>query len=226
MRTREGRTDPIRFGVAGRPPTARQKETPSDTLPRDSHHERPPRPGDSAGSHADGTASSIVDEPEETTNKHHRPRNRRRRAAMPGHGRSGQPSRARRPDRSPVAAAAEGQDDGAERRRRLVAEFRRRLEAGEFGELLDANLAGVMTQATIGNDLAQEIGALRVAIARVIAQLADEEDPTKLAGSLARLTTASVQAHRARHALGGSEADEFTQALNHVLMEINRPPDD
>jgi len=111
-------------------------------------------------------------------------------------------------------------DESAEQRRRAADDFRRRIEAGDFRGLFDAKLAEIMAQAAAETQLAEEIGALRVAIARVMNQLPQEDDPTKLVTSLARLTHASVQAHRARHALTGGQADDLSQAITKVLLEI------
>ena len=110
----------------------------------------------------------------------------------------------------------EAENDADERRRDIEA-FQRRLEAGEYRELLPAGLVRAMGQAAADGDLGHEIGALRVAMARLLAL---EEDPTKLATTLARLTTASVQAHKARRALCGELADDLTGALTQVLAEI------
>jgi len=119
-----------------------------------------------------------------------------------------------------TAAGAAPDDEAAERRRRAADDFRRRLAAGDYRGLFDPTVAGVMTQAIAETALGEEIGALRTAIARVMIQLPHEEDPTKLFATLARLTSASVQAHRTRHALKGDTAHDLIDSITRILMDV------
>jgi hypothetical protein len=61
------------------------------------------------------------------------------------------------------------------------------LERGDYRELFDPATSQVMAQAAAVRGLEDEIGALRVALARL---LAEERDPNKLALSLARIVAA------------------------------------
>ncbi|MEA2527756.1 MAG: hypothetical protein QOF73_4983, partial [Thermomicrobiales bacterium] len=80
-----------------------------------------------------------------------------------------------------------GQVEREERRRVELAEgFRRRLERGDYRALLDERLREVMAQAAEQRGLAEEVGALRFAMARL---LAAEEDPGALALGISRLAT-------------------------------------
>ena len=62
--------------------------------------------------------------------------------------------------------------------------------------------------------LSDEIGALRLVLARV---LAEEEDPARLATSIPRIVDAVVQAQRT---LSGTMAEDLTEALTQVLIEL------
>ena len=116
------------------------------------------------------------------------------------------------------AVGGEPDDETAEeRRRRAAAEFRDRIARGDFRGLFDPCLGRIIEQAAQERNLGQEIGALRVALARL---LQEEDDPAKLALGVARLVSAAAQAARTQRALSGDLADGFTEALTQVLMEL------
>ena len=125
-----------------------------------------------------------------------------------------------------VLRAAGDEDDGedgdgegtAARARWAMAEFRRRLEAGDYRGLYDRRLSEVIAQAAAERSLADEIGALRYVLARL---LAEEEDPAKLAASVARVAGVAVQAARAQRAVTGDLADGLTAALTQILIELD-----
>ena len=98
-------------------------------------------------------------------------------------------------------------DDGRERGERSgAAEFRRRLAQGEYRGLFPPPLGEVLAQAAADRPLLDEIGALRVTLARL---LAEEEDPSKLAAGVARIAGVAIQAARAQQAIGGDAGDEL-----------------
>jgi len=101
-------------------------------------------------------------------------------------------------------------DEAAER-------FRERLSAGDYRALLEPALWEVITSAGADRGLANEIGSLRVVLARL---LAEESDPGRLAQNAARVTAVLVQATRAQHALSGEMADGLTEAVTHILAEF------
>jgi len=72
--------------------------------------------------------------------------------------------------------------------------------------------------APLAGDLTGEIGALRVAMARL---LADEADPVRLATGVARLADATGRALKAQRALGGDDEDEVTRTFRRVLAEMD-----
>jgi hypothetical protein len=100
-------------------------------------------------------------------------------------------------------------------------EFLERLEKGEYAALFDENMSRVIVQAAQamkerGPD--DEIGALRFVMAKL---LAEEDDPAKLASSVARVVTAAMQAARASRAIGGETAEGLTGALTQILAELD-----
>lgn len=118
-------------------------------------------------------------------------------------------------------------EDGSEERGEeapgaLAEEFRRRLAGGDYRALYGEALEAVLAQAAAGRDLADEIGALRVALARL---LVEERDPTRLATAVARVAGVAVQAARTRRALGaeGGAADgaALTAMLSDLLGELD-----
>lgn len=72
--------------------------------------------------------------------------------------------------------------------------------------------------APLAGDLTGEIGALRVAMARL---LAEEADPVRLATGVARLADATGRALKAQRALGGETEDEVTRTFRRVLAEMD-----
>ena len=109
-------------------------------------------------------------------------------------------------------AEAEGE---AEARR---AAFRRRVERGEYRGLLEAPLPEVMAQAAAERGLAAEAGALRVVLARL---LAEEADLGKLALGVARVATASARLAQARQTLGDGPKSELEEAMMKALDELD-----
>lgn len=82
---------------------------------------------------------------------------------------------------------------------------------------LEERVAAVLEQAGSAQTLAEEIGALRLVLARV---LAEEDDPERLASSIPRIVDTVVRAVRAQRALSGAMAENLTEALTQVLIEL------
>jgi hypothetical protein len=99
-----------------------------------------------------------------------------------------------------------------------VAEFRRRLESGDYRQLFDDKLKDVIAQAAAERGLTDEIGALRVVLARL---LLEEEDLSRLVNGVSRLTSVTVQASRAQRAIAGEMADGLTEAIAQILAELD-----
>lgn len=95
--------------------------------------------------------------------------------------------------------------------------FRERLRAGDYRALLEPAVWEVIAAAGAERGLANEIGSLRVVLARL---LAEEADSGRLAQNAARVTAVLVQATRAQHALSGEMADGLAEAVTHILAEF------
>jgi hypothetical protein len=113
------------------------------------------------------------------------------------------------------APAAEPGDDEDAAPGSLAA-FRARLAAGNYDAVLGPGLRGTLRGAAADAGLEAEIGALRLALARL---LQEEGDPTRLAAGVARVAGVSVQAARLRLSGEGSP-DDIRGALVKVLAEF------
>jgi hypothetical protein len=95
-----------------------------------------------------------------------------------------------------------------------LAGFRARLATGDYDALLGAGLRGALQGAAADEGLEAEIGALRLALARL---LQEEADPSRLATGVARVAGVAVQAARLRRLPGAG--DEVRAALLQALAE-------
>ncbi|MGI8977064.1 MAG: hypothetical protein ACR2GS_10120 [Thermomicrobiales bacterium] len=103
----------------------------------------------------------------------------------------------------------------------LRSKFRERVERGDYAGLFDDHLSQVMRQAATAvaeRGLTDEIGALRYVLARL---LMEEDDLTKLAANVTRVTSVAVQAARAQRAISGEVAQGLTSALTQILTELD-----
>ena len=76
----------------------------------------------------------------------------------------------------------------------------------------------MIQQAAAEEGLADEIGILRIVLARL---LLEETDPAQLAESVARVTGVAVQAARAQRAISGEQAAGITEAVTQLLIELD-----
>ena len=120
------------------------------------------------------------------------------------------------PASPPRGYPAWGED---EERRRAAKEFGRRLERGDYGALFDGRLRAVMAQAATEQGLAEEIGALRVMLARLLTT--EDGDPLRLAHGVARVAGVTVRAVRAQREIEGEAGDELTRELMRALGELD-----
>lgn len=107
--------------------------------------------------------------------------------------------------------------EGLERRAEAAAAFRERLESGDYRGLFGDRLSGLMSQAAADGGVADELGALRFVMARL---LSEEDDPVTLAKAVARVAAVSIQAARAQRAINGQLAEALTDAMTTILMEL------
>jgi hypothetical protein len=107
--------------------------------------------------------------------------------------------------------------DAIDRAGRPASAFADRLESGEFRDLF-GTLSPKIAQVAADAGLDNEIGVLRLVMARL---LAEEGDPARLASGIAKLAGVIVQAQRAQRALSGEAADSLTDAVATILDELN-----
>ncbi len=99
--------------------------------------------------------------------------------------------------------------------------FHERLEAGSYRALYDDPIANVMHQAAVmvaEQGLIDELGALRIVLARIVME---EQDLTRLAANVTRVAHVAVQAARAQRVISGATAEGLMNALTQVLIEVN-----
>jgi len=115
------------------------------------------------------------------------------------------------------AARGEKDEDGEGRRAQAAERFRRRLARGEYRALLDERVREVMAQGAAERGIGEEMGAIRFALMRV---LAEEEDPVRLSLGVSRLANAA-----ARLARIGKEFEQeeglLTEAIGQILRELD-----
>ena len=106
----------------------------------------------------------------------------------------------------------------AGRRRAAKAAFRERLESGDYRELFGGRLGEVMAQAAEEAGVTDELGALRVVMARL---MEEEDDLVVLAGLVARVASVSIQAARIQRAITGQLAESLTDAVTTILADLD-----
>ena len=110
-----------------------------------------------------------------------------------------------------------GEDDGSpDPARAGYAAFRARLAAGDFDAVLGPGLRGTLRGAAADPGLDAEIGALRLALVRL---LDEERDPSRLATGVARVAGVAVQAAKLRHG-GEVEMEQLRAELWRALAEL------
>ena len=98
-----------------------------------------------------------------------------------------------------------------------AAAFRARLESGDYRALLGRRLSEVMAEAAGEAGVGDELGALRVVMARL---LTEEDDLEVQARLVARIASVSIQAARTQRGISGQLADSLTEALTSVLTNL------
>lgn len=96
-------------------------------------------------------------------------------------------------------------------------EFQRRLAKGDYRTLFGELMNDVIQQAAEEPGLNDEIGILRVVLARI---LIEERDPAQLAESIARVAGVAIQAARAQRSISGEKAEIFSAELIEALKKI------
>ncbi|MDI3340850.1 MAG: hypothetical protein QJR03_09985 [Sphaerobacter sp.] len=86
-----------------------------------------------------------------------------------------------------------------------------------FHDLIERRVTELLTQSGQEGSLTEEISALRLVLARV---LAEEENPVRLAASIPRIVDAVVRAVRTQRTLAAETAAGLTEAVTQVLLEL------
>jgi hypothetical protein len=94
--------------------------------------------------------------------------------------------------------------------------FAARLSAGDYASLLPPGLRDALRQASADAGLEAEIGALRVALLRL---LQEERDPSRMAAGIARVAGVALQALRLQQA-GSAGAPELRLVVVQELLTI------
>jgi hypothetical protein len=97
-----------------------------------------------------------------------------------------------------------------------LASFRARVAAGDYDAVLRPGLRDTLRGAAADSGLEAEIGALRLALARL---LDEEADASRLATGVARVAGVAVQAARLRQGQG-NEAEKISGYLQRELTAI------
>lgn len=120
-----------------------------------------------------------------------------------------------RPDDHDPTGSPDGRPDDTD----LAKErFRRAAANGDFAGLLDASLWTLFAEAAAQRGFATEIGALRFALTRLVAE---ESDPRHLATHLARVTTTILRAADAQERAQAEPEDPVAVALTRVLTDLS-----
>jgi hypothetical protein len=107
--------------------------------------------------------------------------------------------------------------DDEDPREALRASFQRRVDRGRYDELLSPQIRSLMQTGAAIRGLDEELGAIRFALAKL---LAEETDAGKLAAGVARLTSASVQAMKLGQVLGDATDASLADLFNEILIEM------
>jgi hypothetical protein len=119
------------------------------------------------------------------------------------------PNRARPPERPDTALADSRQPEN-------LRAFRDRLAGGDYDALLGRGLRRTLRAAAADGGLEAEIGALRLALAKL---LQEEHDPSRLAAGVSRVAGVAVQAARLRTS-ADADLDEIRAMLLRELETI------
>ncbi len=117
-------------------------------------------------------------------------------------------------------------DNPENERVRRDRKFSEAVNSGGSDELV--NIAVERILRTIGQkmSLEDEIGALRLVLKRVITLDALDGDPKETAATVARLSDSIVRAVRAQRAISGDLAEDLSEALTTVLIEMGLGAED
>ncbi len=106
----------------------------------------------------------------------------------------------------------------ADSRVELRDRFQERVESGRYADLLDERVRRVLREGAAIPGLDEELGAIRFALAKL---LAEELDASKLAAGVARLTSAAVQAMKLDRARGDAAETSLAELIEEILVDLD-----
>ncbi len=112
-------------------------------------------------------------------------------------------------------AAGQPGDPGVEPRER----FGERVAQGRYDTLLDGPMRDVLREGAAIRGVNEELGAIRFALVKL---LAEEQDASKLASGVARLTSAAVQAMKMGQSISDETDESLADLLNQILIDLEK----
>ena len=97
--------------------------------------------------------------------------------------------------------------------------FQDRVARGRYADLLHPPLRIVLRQGAAIRGVEEELGAIRFALAKL---LVEEQDASKLAAGVARLTSASVQAMKLGQSISDETDASLADLLNQILIDLEK----
>lgn len=113
-------------------------------------------------------------------------------------------------------------EEGCDAQVVLRERFRTRIAAGRYDDLFDVPVRNVLREGAAIRGLDEELGAIRFALAKL---LAEELDASKLAMGVARLTSAAVQTMKLDQSMGDSADRSLADVLNEILIDLEGAAD-
>jgi hypothetical protein len=117
-----------------------------------------------------------------------------------------------------LALAGDPADTGEREQPDIPSLFRARLDAGDYDALIGQGLRRTLQHAAADVTLEAEIGALRVALAKL---LHEEDDPSRLAAGVSRVAGVAVQAARLRNS-ASADGESLRSAMLRALDEVEK----
>jgi hypothetical protein len=113
-----------------------------------------------------------------------------------------------------------GSDPAPDARRTRSDLFAEMARAGRHDELVERTIRKLVESGGGDLSLSEEIGSLRLILRRVMAVDGLDSDPKDTAQTVARLANAIVYAVQAQRAISGRLADDLTEALTTILIDM------
>jgi hypothetical protein len=110
-------------------------------------------------------------------------------------------------------------DDSGDPVMELRAQFEGRVARGRYDELLDEPMRAVIHQGSEIRGVQGEVGAIRFALAKA---LAEERDASRLANCVTQLTSALVRLVKLGQAISDETDESLADLLNRILIDLEK----